>query len=196
MFERCTAQFKRALFFAELEVWHRNEEFISTRDVLVGLTWEASSRADRIASLKSQAVALRAAVEIPHRPTTATPYFQEDHKLVPLDDDCKKCVAYARLEADDDGEYWIDSDHLLRGMLRVPSKGETALQEFGITLNKMRIASVMDRKEHPPNPAPTWGRVKLFLCRERSSWLFIPFAIVAISLMGIVEWLLLATDRM
>ena len=45
----------------------------------------------------------------------------------PLDGDAKKAVAYAAKEADHDRQYWIDSDHLLRALLRFPNDAANAL---------------------------------------------------------------------
>jgi ATP-dependent Clp protease ATP-binding subunit ClpC len=112
-FDRYTDQAKRAVYFARFEALHRQKRNIGAEDLLLGLTWETGSRADRCADLKSRAVELRALLGIPHRPSTATPYdYQED---IPLVDFGKKLLAYASFEADRRAEFWIDSDHLLRG---------------------------------------------------------------------------------
>ena len=166
MFERYTDGAKRAIFFAHVEAVHRNEQFISVRDLLLGLTWEDQSLACKIGSLKKNAVELRSSVGVPHLPITSLPYMRKAE--IPLDRDAKKAVAYAAKEADRDRQYWIDSDHLLRGLLSFPNDAANALLSTGVQLRSLRSASVQHRKELPPPPAPKGARLKTFL---RKYWL-------------------------
>jgi hypothetical protein len=158
MFERYAVGAKKAIFVAHMEAVHRREPSISVGDLLVGITWDAPSRACKIAALKDIAATLRASVGIPHLPVTSLPY--ERGADIPLDDDAKKAVAYAAKEADLDRQYWIDSDHLLRGLLRFPNNAAEALSKANIHLNALRTASVQHRKESPPAPTPKWAGVK------------------------------------
>jgi hypothetical protein len=147
-----------AIFLAHIEAVHRNEQSISVGDLLVGITWDSESRACKIAPLKEQAVMLRSLVGIPHLPSTPLPY--ERGAAIPLGDDAKKAVAYAAKEADRDREYWIDSDHLLRGLLRFPNNAAEALLRANIHLDSLRSASVHNRNEFLPAPTPKWAGVK------------------------------------
>lgn len=158
MFERYAFDAKKAIFLAYIEAVHRKEQSISVGDLLVGITWDIESRACRIAPLKESAVMLRSLVGIPHLPSTSIPY--ERGADIPLDDDAKKAVAYAAEEADLDGQYWIDSDHLLRGLARFPNSAAGALSKANIHLDSLRSASVQHRDEFPPAPAPKWAGVK------------------------------------
>lgn len=124
LFERYAADAKMAIYFALIEALHRNEKFISVGDLLVGITWDSESRASKIVSVKELAISLRSSVGIPHLPSTSQPYKRGAH--IPLDDDAKKAVAYAAEEADQDRQYWIESDHLLRGLLRFPNNARVA----------------------------------------------------------------------
>ena len=125
MFKRYTDEAKRAIYFGHIEAVHRDERSISTRDLLIGLTWERGTRADKISALKEDAVARRAMLGIPHLPITTLPYMRKAE--IPLDQEAKKTIAYAAKEADQDGQYWIDTDHLLRGLLRFPNAASGAL---------------------------------------------------------------------
>ena len=147
-----------AIYFALIEALHRNEKFISVGDLLVGITWDSESRASKIVSVKELAISLRSSVGIPHLPSTSQPYKRGAH--IPLDDDAKKAVAYAAEEADQDRQYWIESDHLLRGLLRFPNNAREALQRANIHLDSLRSASVQHRKEFPPAPIPKWAGLK------------------------------------
>ena len=166
MFERYTDEAKRAIFFAHVEAVHRNEQSISVRDLLIGLTWESQSVACKIGSLKKNAVELRSSVGVPHLPITSLPYMRKSD--IPLDGDAKKAVAYAAKEADHDRQYWIDSDHLLRALLRFPNDAANALLSTGVQLQSLRSASAQHRKEFPPPPVPKGARLKTIL---RKYWL-------------------------
>jgi len=152
MFERYEDEARRAVFFAHYEATHRQEPCISTRDLLIGLTWEANSRADQVGLLKEKAVALRAAVGIPHRPCTAHVY--RTGIQIPLDDDGKRALAYAAQEVEHDKQWWLGSDHLLRALLRFPNPAAQALESCGLDLQALRGASRENRRTRPPKPTP------------------------------------------
>jgi len=166
MFERYTDEAKKAIFFAHVEAVHRNEQSISVRDLLIGLTWESQSVACTIGSLKKNAVELQSSVSVPHLPITSLPYMRKAD--IPLDGDAKKAVAYAAKEADHDRQYWIDSDHLLRALLRFPNDAANALLSTGVQLQALRSASALHRKEFPLPPVPKGARLKTIL---RKYWL-------------------------
>jgi hypothetical protein len=158
MFERYALDAKKAIFLAHIEAVHRNEQSISVGDLLAGIAWDAESRACQIAPLKEKVMMLRALVGIPHLPITSRPYERGTH--IPLDDDAKKAVAYAAEEADLDRQYWIDSDHLLRGLLRFSNNAAEAMSEADIHLDSLRSLSVQHRNEFPPAPPPKWSGAK------------------------------------
>lgn len=160
MFERYTDPAKRIIFFARLEANHRLEDHITPKDILAGLAWESGSRAMRIAPLKENAVLFRSLVGIPHLPISSTPYL-EITRDIPLDKDAKMVLAYAASEADRDKEYWVDSDHLLRGLLRIKNPAATALKSIGLDLKTLRTESRNDRNALPPISAPEWARLGL-----------------------------------
>jgi ATP-dependent Clp protease ATP-binding subunit ClpA len=152
VFKRYTEQAKRAINFARNEAIHRKSPFITAADLLVGLTWEEGSRADRCAELKNRAVEFRALLGIAHRPSTDTPYDCKEHIL--LNDDGKKVLAYATFESDRRADYWIDSDHLLRAIMRFDNPARQALESVGLTLSELRVKSRASRRESPPARIP------------------------------------------
>jgi ATP-dependent Clp protease ATP-binding subunit ClpC len=160
MFERYTDPAKRIIFFAKIEANHRLEDHISPRDILVGLMRESNSRAMRVAPLQQNVLLLRYLVGIPHLPISSVPYL-DNTREVPLDRDAKMVLGYAALEADRDKQYWLDSDHLLRALLRFNNSAEIAAKTIGLNLNALRIASAKDRTDLPPMPAPEWARLRL-----------------------------------
>jgi len=163
MFERYAFDAKKAIFLAHIEAVHRKEQSISVGDLLAGITWNAESRACKITPLKERAVMLRSLVGIPHLPSTSIPY--ERGADIPLDSDAKKAVAYAAEEADLDRQYWIDSDHLLRGLLRFSNNAAEAMSKADISLDSLRSASVQHQNEFPPAPIPKWAGAKKFVKR-------------------------------
>ena len=157
-FQRYTDDAKRAIYFAHIEAVHRKQHSISVADLLVGITYNGESRASKIAHLKHKAVMLRSVVGIPHLPITSLAYQRGAD--IPLDDDAKKAVAYATEEANLDSQFWIDSDHLLRALMRFPNEAGEALLQANIDLGLLRSASAQDRSEAPAAPAPKWPDVK------------------------------------
>lgn len=152
MFERYTEQARRAIFFARFEAIHQGTKVISTAHILAGLDWEEDSRANAVGRLKENAAKLRSLVGIPYRPSTSTPYTE---KLdIPLDREAKMALAYAAQEADADQQYWLDTDYLLRGLLRFQNRASAALHAIQLDLESVRIASERHRAVVPPAPDP------------------------------------------
>jgi ATP-dependent Clp protease ATP-binding subunit ClpA len=164
-FDRYTEEAKRAIFFARLEANHCDADSITPEHILAGLTWESDSTLAGVAPLKELTVALRAQMELPHLPSTSFRYLRD--RATPLNEGGKKALAYAVAEANRDWQYWIDCDHLLRGLLRFPSRASDALGQAGINLSSVRSAANRCRRKHPSNPAPGWGYLKLAIDRSR-----------------------------
>jgi hypothetical protein len=182
-FERYTDAAKRAIYFARLEANHRDADSITPEHVLAGLTWESDSTFAGIAPLKELAVTLRAQMALPHLPSTSFPYLRE--RNIPLNDGAKMTLAYAVEEANRDRQYWLDCNHLLRGLLRFRNGASDALEESAINLGSVRSAVKLHRREHPANPAPKWGYLKLAIGRSRPLlvWLVLLIAILAVVLL-------------
>lgn len=151
-----------------IEAQHRNEESISVRDILVALTRISASPTPETTRLHGLAVALRASVGIPHLPITSRPYTSKSD--IPLSGESKKVLLLALREADEDWQYWIDNDHLLRGLLAFPNEARDALLRFGLDLDSVRHSSRVHRREFPAERPPKWARSKILLSRlERLS---------------------------
>jgi ATP-dependent Clp protease ATP-binding subunit ClpA len=166
--ERCTEPVRKALYFARHEAQRRHEMTITVADLLSGLSVEEGTRAVRIGSLKNNASYLRWLVVLPALPASAAP---DSNGHPELDQDAKRALAYAVAEADRDREYWVDSDHLLRGLLRFPNKAHFALLKTEINLNSVRVASRKDREEFLPQENPTWKVVQYLTGKYAALWL-------------------------
>src|SRR5689334_3849769 len=115
MFERCTESMRRAIFFA---TWHaRLAETLNIDPVhlLRALMWDENSRANTLFQLRQ------------HFPLHHTcPSRFATSKDVPevetfLEEDTKSVLRAALAEADMLGDYWIDTEHLLLGILKEPA---------------------------------------------------------------------------
>lgn len=182
-FGRYTDAAKRVIYFARLEANHRNADSITPEHILAGLTWESDSTLVGIAPLKEVTLTLRSKTDLPHLPSTSFPYLRD--RNIPLSDGAKITLAYAVQEADHDWQYWLDCNHLLRGLLRFPNPASDALQQEGIKLNSVRSAVRVQRRTTLPKPAPKWGYLKLALHRGRHllMWLVFLLAILAVALL-------------
>jgi hypothetical protein len=163
--ERYTDTTREALIFARQEALDRGQTTISVTDLLGGLSVAEGTRAERVANLKANAFYLRWLVGLPALPHSAPTAGNSEQILVEFDVEAKRALAFAVLEADRDREYWIDSDHLLRGLLRFPNKADFALLKTELSLRSARIASRVDRENHIPEVSPS-AKVVKYLMRK------------------------------
>jgi len=75
-------------------------------------------------------------------------------KDMKLDSDSKKSLAYAAQEADKDDSYTIDTDHLLRGLLRFPNEASAALSSISLDLATVQTLSRRNRADFPDKKTP------------------------------------------
>lgn len=108
---------------------------------------EGGSRTDAICSLKDQEKKLRSALEIPY--PTSKPEKAEFMREIRLNNNSKMALAYAAEEAKLDDSFDIDTDHLLRGILRFPNEATGALQSISLDLATAQVISRRNRAEFP-----------------------------------------------
>jgi hypothetical protein len=163
--ERLTEASRRAMRFAQEETLHRGGSAVSVADLLAGLGVDEDTRAERIGFLKSNAFYLRWLVGLPALPAIRIEMDSQESDRLELDSEAKRAFAFAVLEADRDREYWIDSDHLLRGLLRFPNRAHFAVLKTEINLQSARLASRIDREEFLPEESSNIKVVK-YLVRK------------------------------
>lgn len=73
-----------------------------------------------------------------------------------LTQDSKQALGYAAQEADSDMSITIETDHLLRGLLRFSNEASEALRTVGIDIESLRSASRQFRRER----ATFFGRLR------------------------------------
>jgi hypothetical protein len=147
MFERYTDEAKRAIFFARTEAVASKESAICVKDLLLGLAREEKLRANQIASLKARDADLRSALGIAPFPQPIERSLLDPKTAIPLDSDANKTLAYTAQEAGLDWEFWIDADHLLRGLLRFPNAAADALSKPGVELGTMYANGIAPESE-------------------------------------------------
>lgn len=171
VFERYTEAARRAIFYARAEALGRNGAIITVADLLAGLSLSEDTRAQRVGSLKDNGFYLRWLSGLPALPTpTAGVNWQDESKQLGLDAEALRTLAFAQLEADRDREYWIDTDHLLRGLLRFPNRANFAVLKTEINLKSARIASRRDREEFLPDETPSLKVMRYLMRKHFALW--------------------------
>ncbi len=178
MFERYTETARRAIFFARAESIFRKAPAISVQDLLLGLTREKKSRANYISELRSHAAEFRAAFGVAPLPQRLDSSLTHPRPQLPLEDDAKKALWYAAQEAHLDQEFWIDTDHLLRGLLSFPNAAADALSKLGVELEAIRAASIRNRQEFPPKRVPGTSRLQATFKKFRLHLLLIAVLLI------------------
>jgi ATP-dependent Clp protease ATP-binding subunit ClpA len=170
--ERYTEDTQRVLKLAQQEALRRGQTLVTPADLLAGLMEEENHRATRIGSLKQNATYLRWLVELPQLPMLAKNLCAEAASTE-FDAEARRALAYMALEADRDREYWVDTDHLLRGLLCFPNLADFAILKTEIDLHSLRHRSRVDRDIFPSHHAPK-EKTAQYLVRKYVEWLAPP----------------------
>jgi ATP-dependent Clp protease ATP-binding subunit ClpA len=158
MFERYTEQAKRAIENARTEAARRGAEHITPSHLLHGLSQDESSRAAQIASLKGKLSDFWTGARVPDRfPTANLSNFGSN---IPLHPQTKTALVHAEKEANRDWCQHIDTDHLLRGLLRFSNEASEALKSKGINLADVRTAAKNHRIQFPSARASFFWMLK------------------------------------
>jgi ATP-dependent Clp protease ATP-binding subunit ClpA len=148
MFERYTEPATRAIFYARATAIINKAPMIDSTHLLWGLMWPDAPRAQVLFRLREKFPQYRRS---PHRSLLRATWKSQDLRLT---DEAKKTLAYASMEADAMGDAWVDTDHLLLGILR--ESGCQAAQHLttaGLTLEKSRPL-VMENQSIAPGLWP------------------------------------------
>ncbi len=154
MFERYTDQNRRAIFFARQTALQLGAAAIDSGHLLLGLVTEKETRADivfRLRELLPEEVAQQA-VEIKQPMMKGT---------IPLSNDGKRAIAYTAFEANRLRDYWIDTEHLVLGILREESSPAVAkLRAMGLELESCRQQVMYSKDSRPQRADPVWRWVR------------------------------------
>jgi len=192
VFERFTEQARRAVFFARYVAGHQRAEYITTAHLLIGLAWEGKTRISEIDSLKNRIPELCALLGIPW------PLGKASKKQLMADlrlnNNLKMAMKYSAEEAEMDQLAYIDTDHLLRGLLRFPNEASSALQSIHFDLPTARAVSQRHRAKLSPEliPVSMTARNSSGQVSGMAAYPFLMVAILALAeifLILLVSWL-------
>ena len=160
MWERYTDRAKRAVFFAVVRAAASEGSETTSVDLLAGLLFGDDSRAQTIFQLRERFPYYRGC-------PSKLEKLPDPLKPLPLTDHCKMILAWADTEAGWMSDYWLDTEHLLLGVLRVREcTAAQYLARTGLTLEIAR-KTILDNKPSRPDcgPVPRWWRIKNRLFR-------------------------------
>ncbi len=158
MFERCTESARRAVYFAHFFALMSDRPEITSVDLLCSLLFGSDSRVQAIFQLRDQFPLYNGCpgkYEKAPKPTV----------LPQLTSESKQILNWTRVEADELRDYWIDTEHVLLGILRV-RKCDAAnyLMRTGLTLANARKSIKQNRHSRPVYGAvPLGWRIKNYL---------------------------------
>jgi len=133
MFERYNEPARRVIFFARYEVSKLGSTVIETEHLLLGLLREDGNLVEQHRAGAVEDIRRRIRERTPPRSEVSTAID------LPLSNECKRILSYAGEEADRLEHRDIKTDHLLLGILRVPTcVAVTVLTEAGIPLDQLR----------------------------------------------------------
>jgi len=143
MFERYTEPARRAIFFARAIAIINKAPAIDSSNLLWGLMWPDTSRAQVLFRLREKFPQYRRS----SRSLLVATWKSQDFRLT---DEVKKILYYSSKEADAMGDAWVDTDHLLLGILcEASSHAAELLVEAGITLENARLKVLENRSSRP-----------------------------------------------
>jgi ATP-dependent Clp protease ATP-binding subunit ClpC len=150
MFERYSLPSRRAIFFAREAALRAGSPEIDSMHLISGLTQEKSSSANVLFKLPERFPDKAARIHAIEG--------TRGKNTIRLTDDCKRILAYTAEEANRMDDYWIDTDHLVLGILR---EGNCAaairLEATGLTINQARAQVACSAQEHHDyGEAPVW----------------------------------------
>jgi ATP-dependent Clp protease ATP-binding subunit ClpA len=151
IFRRYPATSKRVIFYAREVAMLADADAIDSLHLLSGLLTEVGSRPN-----DSFEIGARFREEMTSLQAMKRAEMKRDRPL-PLAAESKKILNYASDEADRDGSYWIDTDHLTLAVLRDSTCAAAAkLKAAGLTLDKARHfqrISAQEKASYGPIPA-------------------------------------------
>jgi len=143
LFQRYAPAARRVVFFAREAALRLGADKINSEHVLLGLLVENDSIANT--SFRLQELFSEEAIQQSTITNSRSP------KDLPLADDGKRILAYSAEEAARLGEYWIDSDHLVLGILRERDcHAAIRLNDAGLTIDLAREIVTRNRNTRPP----------------------------------------------
>ena len=149
LFNRFPPPSRRAIFHARKAALTAGSSEIDATHLLLGLMAEKGFRANSLFKLEERLPDEAARACVSERAA--------DQKQIPLSPDSKRVLAYAEDEANQLDDYWIDTDHLILGILRERTCSAAAqLDAAGLRIEEARKqmqSSSAQRENFGPIPA-------------------------------------------
>jgi ATP-dependent Clp protease ATP-binding subunit ClpA len=196
MFQRYTDETKRVIYFAAQLALYESAAFIDSTHLLRGLLTDSESRANSIfrlcqlfpedaakqSTLKGQQVDNKCQLTV-QETSRQSAFKKTAPNMIGLGEDGKRILVYTAREANRLKDYWLDTEHLVLGILREGASPAAArLRAVGMDLETARQRVIESKSSRPPRPDPV-----LIWVRRRP----IGFALVVVFLLGIVTALIL-----
>jgi ATP-dependent Clp protease ATP-binding subunit ClpA len=170
MFQRYTDATKRAIYFAAQLALYESAAVIESTHLLRGLLTDSESRADdifRLHQLLPEDAAKQSALksqqpdnkcELILKETSPRPAFTQTKaapNTIGLGKDGKRILACTVREANGLLDYWIDTEHLVLGILREhDNAAATTLLAVGLDLDAARQRVIESKNTRPARPDP------------------------------------------
>jgi ATP-dependent Clp protease ATP-binding subunit ClpC len=149
MFKRYTEEYKRAIFIAQQVALYKAAEALDSSHLLIGLLAQKDCRSNKLFVLREL---LPDDARVPADRGKWT--FTKD-KTVPLSSDGKCGLVETTREANRLGDYWIDAEHLVLGILREGSTATaTKLRGAGLELCTCRQLVIDNKNSRPQRREP------------------------------------------
>jgi ATP-dependent Clp protease ATP-binding subunit ClpC len=150
MFERYSTPSRRTVFYARAVALNDGAAEIDSMHLLCGLIVEKSSQANALFKLKERFPEESARIR--------RMKWTHEQKDLRLTDDSKRILAFTAEEANQMDDYWIDTDHLVLGILREGTcTAATRLEASGLTIEQAR-AQVSSSAQEPHEYSPAEKR--------------------------------------
>jgi ATP-dependent Clp protease ATP-binding subunit ClpC len=134
MFERYTEKARRVIFFARYEASQCGSPYIEMEQMLLGLMREARPLFESLLSTQGSAK-----LEAEIRSAVAEPREKISTSVdLPLSNAARRTLAYAAEEAERFNHKYIDTVHLLHGLMLVPSPTADVLRKYGLEIEDLR----------------------------------------------------------
>jgi hypothetical protein len=147
MFERYTEKARRIIFFARYEASIFGSPYIEAEYLLLGLLREDKALTHRFLPSHGAAESIRKQIEGHTAPREKVSTSVD----LPLSHECKRVLGYGAEECERLNHKFIDTEHLLLGLLREEKCfAAQLLRERGLTLNSVR--EQLQRSEAPVAP--------------------------------------------
>jgi ATP-dependent Clp protease ATP-binding subunit ClpC len=202
MFQRYTDETKRAIYFSAQRALYDGAPRIDSTHLVLGLLMDDDSRANRIfrlrerlpeeaakqSMLKSQNDGNKCELALQ---VTSPQSSLRKQKVAPneveMSSEGKRILACAAREANRFRDYWIDTEHLVLGILREDKNtAATRLRGTGLNIQTAGQLVIENQGSRPPRPDPVLWWVRRRPLGVALTVIFLIGVITALYLLGLV----------